>query len=41
MCAYHEYTLETTASLLDVCELNISRHLAWICNGTQDYNHGR
>lgn len=28
MCAYHKYTLETTASLLDVCELNISRRLA-------------
>lgn len=41
MCAYNKQASKTTASLLDACGLNISRHLAWVCNGIQEYNHGR
>lgn len=40
MCAYNKHTLETASSLLDAHGLNICRHLAWICNGSPDYNHG-
>lgn len=41
MYAYNKHTLEITASPLDTHGLNISRHLTCICNGIQDYKHGR